>query len=66
MERRRLLAALGSTLLFSFAPIDIAYGAKMVAVRMWPAEEYTRVTIETDVALKFKHFLCALPSPFAL
>ena len=66
MERRRLLAALGSTLLFSFAPIDIAYGAKMVAVRMWPAEEYTRVTIETDVALKFKHFFVRSAKPLRL
>lgn len=63
MERRRLIAALGSTLLFSFAPFDIARGAKMVAVRMWPAEEYTRVTIETDVPLKFKHFFVRSAKP---
>lgn len=63
MERRRLIAALGGTLLFSLAPFDIAHGAKMVAVRMWPAEEYTRVTIETDVPLKFKHFFVRSSKP---
>lgn len=35
----------------------------MVAVRMWPAEEYTRVTIETDVPLKFKHFFVRSSKP---
>lgn len=63
LERRRLIAAAGGALLFSLAPADIAWGAKMVAVRMWPAEEYTRVTLETDVPLKFKHFFVRSAKP---
>lgn len=66
MERRRLIAAAGGTLLFSLAPWQIAEGAKLVNVRMWPAEEYTRVTIETDVPLKFKHFMLHSGSPIRL
>ncbi|WP_295476828.1 N-acetylmuramoyl-L-alanine amidase [uncultured Sutterella sp.] len=66
MERRRLIAAAGGTLLFSLAPWQIAEGAKLVNVRMWPAEEYTRVTIETDVPLKFKHFMLRSGSPIRL
>lgn len=66
IERRRLIAAAGSTLLFAFAPADIAWGATMVAVRMWPAEEYTRVTLETDVPLKFKHFFVRSAKPLRL
>lgn len=66
MERRSLIAAAGGTLLFSLAPWQIAEGAKLVNVRMWPAEEYTRVTIETDVALKFKHFMLRSGSPIRL
>lgn len=66
MERRRLIAAAGGTLLLSLAPWQIARGAKMVAVRMWPAEEYTRVTIETDAALKFKHFFVRSSKPLRL
>ena len=52
-DRRRLISAAGGTLLLSLAPWQIASGAKLVNVRMWPAEEYTRVTIETDEPLKF-------------
>ena len=51
LNRRRLIACAGGTLVFALAPWEIAHGAKMVAVRMWPAEEYTRVTIETDIPL---------------
>lgn len=66
MDRRRLIAAAGGTLILSLAPWQIARGAKMVAVRMWPAEEYTRVTIETDAALKFKHFFVRSSKPLRL
>lgn len=66
MDRRRLIAAAGGTLIFWLAPWQIAQGAKMVAVRMWPAEEYTRVTIETDEALKFKHFFVRSNKPLRL
>jgi N-acetylmuramoyl-L-alanine amidase len=40
---------------------DIAWGAAIVAVRVWPAEEYTRVTIESDAALAARHFLAVAP-----
>lgn len=65
-SRRRLISAAGGTLLVSLAPWQIAHGAKLVNVRMWPAEEYTRVTIETDVALKFNHFLLRGANPLRL
>lgn len=63
LNRRRLIACAGGTLVFALAPWEIAHGAKMVAVRMWPAEEYTRVTIETDIPLKFKHFFVRSSTP---
>ncbi|MDO5530606.1 N-acetylmuramoyl-L-alanine amidase [Sutterella sp.] len=65
-DRRRLIAASGGLLLFSLAPWEIASGAKLVNVRMWPAEEYTRVTIETDVPLKYKHFFLRATKPLRL
>jgi N-acetylmuramoyl-L-alanine amidase len=40
---------------------EIAWGASIVAVRVWPADEYTRVTIESDEALQAKHFMAADP-----
>jgi N-acetylmuramoyl-L-alanine amidase len=40
----------------------IAFGAAIVGVRVWPADEYTRVTIESDAALSQRHFLAENPS----
>jgi len=40
---------------------DIAWGAAILAVRVWPAADYTRVTIESDAALSERHFLAAGP-----
>jgi len=41
---------------------ELAFGAAIVAVRVWPAEEYTRVTIESDAPLVPRHFLAENPS----
>ena len=38
----------------------------MVDVRMWPAKEYTRVTLEHDQPIKFKYFLVRSPMPYRL
>ena len=48
MKRRNLLLGSGGTLLLSLFPWEIAYGAGIVDVRIWPADEYTRITIEHD------------------
>jgi len=40
---------------------ELAFGATIVAVRVWPAAEYSRVTIESDVALSARHFLTDNP-----
>jgi len=50
IQRRSLLQ--GSTLALLLGSADIAWGASIVAVRVWPAAAYTRVTIESDTALK--------------
>ena len=31
--------------------VDIAWGAKILGVRVWPSEDYTRVTLESDTPL---------------
>jgi N-acetylmuramoyl-L-alanine amidase len=36
---------------------DIAFGATIVAVRVWPSDDYTRVTIESDTKLAARHTL---------
>jgi N-acetylmuramoyl-L-alanine amidase len=40
---------------------QLAFGAEIVAVRVWPAADYTRVTIESDAALAAKHSLFSGP-----
>ena len=49
-SRRQALWQLGA-LALSLGAADLAYGAAIVAVRVWPAADYTRVTIESDQAL---------------
>jgi N-acetylmuramoyl-L-alanine amidase len=60
-SRRQALRAMGA-LALGLGGRELAFGAAIVAVRVWPAEEYTRVTIESDAALSEKHFLAENPS----
>ena len=55
-SRRAALARIGQTVLLLGAA-DIAHGAAIVAVRVWPAADYTRLTIESDTPLKARHQL---------
>ena len=57
----RIAKAGAGTVILSLAGTQIARGANIVAVRVWPAEDYTRVTIESDVALKATHQLIKDP-----
>ncbi|MBX3620089.1 MAG: N-acetylmuramoyl-L-alanine amidase [Rhizobacter sp.] len=41
---------------------EIAFGASILAVRVWPADEYTRITLESDTALPIKHFMAENPA----
>ncbi|MEY4767228.1 MAG: hypothetical protein RI907_3901 [Pseudomonadota bacterium] len=45
-------------------PHEIAWGADLMAVRVWPANEYTRVTLESDVPLNATFF--SVPNPHRL
>ncbi len=45
------------TLVLSLAPWQIAHGATLLGVRVWPAADYTRVTLEHDAPLSFSHFM---------
>lgn len=60
-KKRRVLLKTGATLLLSvFAPRP-SFGSQIVAVRAWPAEDYTRVTLESDVGLNARHFIIKDP-----
>ena len=59
-KRRTLLKAGGTLLLAVLTPLP-AQAAQILAVRVWPAEDYTRVTLENDSKLKTTHFIVKDP-----
>ena len=54
-----------SAKLLSFAllltEIDIAWGAKILGVRIWPSEDYTRITLESDTPLPISQQVLSNP-----
>ena len=60
LSRRRLLGVASTLLLLPVIP-RLAMAARLLAVRTWPAEEYTRVTLELDSELKAEHFTLETP-----
>ncbi len=63
MKRRHLV---GGSLVLLLGAHQIARGATVVAVRLWPAPDYTRLTIESDGLLKSKSVVGTDPPRFAL
>jgi len=61
LKRRTALRSMGALALMIGAR-DIAFGASIIAVRVWPAADYTRVTIESDTPLSQKHSMIENPS----
>ena len=59
IQRRDWLKFSSLALMLGWA--DICKGASLLAVRVWPARDYSRVTLESDVALKTKYTF--VPSP---
>ncbi|NBM11422.1 MULTISPECIES: N-acetylmuramoyl-L-alanine amidase AmiC [unclassified Proteus (in: enterobacteria)] len=59
--RRRLVKGIGALLLLSVSPVGFAATASIVAVRVWPASTYTRVTIESSTPLKYRQFALSNP-----
>jgi N-acetylmuramoyl-L-alanine amidase len=45
---------------------QLARGASILAVRVWPAPDYSRVTIESDTLLKFKQYFVPNPPRLAV
>ena len=61
-ERRRFITASAGTLVLALTHHELAFGATLLAVRVWPAEDYTRVTLEHDGPLTFSHFMVRDPA----
>ena len=64
LGRRALLQ--GGTLVLLLGPHLIARGAAILAVRVWPAPDYSRVTLESDAELKTHTFFVASPPRLAV
>ena len=64
LSRRELIKFSGASLLLLVTPVGraaINKGSGVIAVRVWPAADYTRVTIELGAPLKFSHFTIKNP-----
>jgi N-acetylmuramoyl-L-alanine amidase len=61
MNHHRRHALRPSSLVLLLKAPQIAFGAGIVAVRVWPAADYTRVTIESDEPLAARHSLFSGP-----
>jgi len=64
MKRRNVLQ-LGTVVLL-LGKQHIARGASIVAVRVWPSKDYTRLTIESDGEIKARQFFIAEPPRLAV
>ncbi len=62
--RRQLLKA--GTLVLLLGAQQIARGATIVAVRVWPANDYTRITIESDGRLQTQQLVVGSPPRLAV
>jgi N-acetylmuramoyl-L-alanine amidase len=62
---RRSALQLGSVVLL-LGVQHIARGATIVAVRVWPSRDYTRLTIESDGEIKARQFFVAEPPRLAV
>ncbi|TAJ66246.1 N-acetylmuramoyl-L-alanine amidase [Variovorax sp.] len=64
LKRRVLLQ--GGSLALVLGVHQIARGASILAVRVWPAADYTRVTIESDVRLHSQQLVVGNPPRLAV
>ena len=62
---RRELLHVGSLVLL-LGQAQLARGASILAVRVWPAADYTRVTIESDTALRTRQTFVEQPPRLAV
>ena len=60
-SRRRFLQGSGALLLLSVSRVGMAAKSHIVAVRIWPSSTYSRMTLESNVALKYRQFALSNP-----
>ena len=68
-SRRAVLRFAAATLTLSVTPLRSAWAAAqptVLGVRVWPAADYTRITLEHDQPLRFTHLLVKDPNRLVL
>ncbi|WNY82037.1 N-acetylmuramoyl-L-alanine amidase AmiC [Cronobacter dublinensis] len=60
-SRRQLLQGAGAMWLLSVSQAGLAASGLVIAVRVWPASAYTRVTLESNRVLKYRQFALSNP-----
>lgn len=66
LDRRALLKLAGASLALLVSPAAFAATPSLLAVRVWPSPEYSRITLEASSALRFKHMLVPDPDRLVL
>ena len=61
LDRRPLHKFAGASLALLVSPVGHAASTSLVAVRVWPSPEYTRITLEGRSQLRFSHMLVQGP-----
>ncbi|WNN43552.1 MULTISPECIES: N-acetylmuramoyl-L-alanine amidase AmiC [Winslowiella] len=61
LSRRQLLKSAGAVWLLSVSQVGMAASSHVVAVRIWPSSTYSRLTLESNVPLKYKQFALSNP-----
>ncbi|WP_037586096.1 N-acetylmuramoyl-L-alanine amidase [Stenoxybacter acetivorans] len=69
ISRRALLKFSSGSLLLGLSPFlraNTAAAADVTAVRIWPANAYTRLTLESDLPIEYKYFALTNPGRLVL
>lgn len=66
ITRRQLLQGAGAMWLLSVSPSGFAAARQVIAVRLWPASAYTRITVESSGQLSYRQFALANPDRLVL
>lgn len=66
VSRRRLLQGAGAMWLLIVSQVGLAASGQIIAVHVWPASTYTRITIESRHVLKYRQFALSRPKRVVL
>lgn len=66
MSRREFLRFAGAAVTLLVSPVGQAAASSLIAVRVWPGTEYTRITLEGSAEFAFSHLVVKDPERLVL